>query len=145
MDSSWLIAQLAVTAALGGLCWTVQLAVYPLFARVLAAAGADAFRDYHAAYTRGMGFIAAPLMLAEFGLAAAWVFAAPSAPEPWIGGGLVVGIWVLTFGYLVPLHNRLQRTPTAADAHRLTAGNWPRTLAWTARAGLLGWAVAHGV
>ncbi len=145
MQFPWLLAQLAVTAALAGLCWTVQLTVYPLFARVLAAAGEAGFREYHAAYTRGMGFIAAPLMLAELGLAVAWFLAAPSSSLAWFGGGLVAGIWALTFTYLVPLHHRLQRAPTATDARRLTAGNWPRTLAWTARAGLLGWTLALGL
>lgn len=145
MEFPWLLAQLAVTAALAGLCWTVQLAVYPLFARVLAGAGEAGFRGYHAAYTRGMGFVAAPLMLVEFGLAVAWLSAEPASPVAWLGGGLVAAIWVLTFAYLVPLHHRLQRVPTAVDARRLTAGNWPRTLAWTARAGLLGCSLALGV
>ncbi len=92
-----------------------------------------------------MGFIAAPLMLAELGLAVAWIFAAPATSFAWLGVGLVAGIWVLTFAYLVPLHHRLQRAPTPADARRLAAGNWPRTLAWTARAGLLGWTLVLGV
>jgi hypothetical protein len=145
MEFPWLLAQLAVTAALAGLCWTVQLAVYPLFASVLAVAGAAGFREYHAAYTRGMGFVAAPLMLAEFGLAVAWLFSAPASSLAWLGGSLVAAIWVLTFAYLVPLHHRLQRAPSADDARRLTVGNWPRTVAWTARAGLLGCALALGV
>jgi len=145
MEFPWLSAQLVVTAALAGLCWTVQLTVYPLFPRVLAGLGQQAFREYHAAYTRGMGFIAGPLMLAELALALGWLYVAFDSPVAWFGGGLVVGIWALTFVYLVPLHHRLQQVPTSADAHRLAAGNWPRTLAWTVRAGLLAWASALGL
>jgi hypothetical protein len=155
MDFPWLPVQLALSAALAGLCWTVQLAVYPLFERMLAAAGPDVFRPCHAAYTRAMGWIAAPLMLAELALAAAWLWQILSTPAvaatgagagfAWLGAALVAGVWTLTFTRLVPLHHRLQSMPSAEDARRLVAGNWPRTLAWTARAGLLVWAVAVGV
>ncbi len=53
---------------------------------------------------------------------------------------LVLLVWLATFFIAVPFHNRL-----AADGYNyvaldgLTRTNWLRTLAWTARAALLGW------
>jgi hypothetical protein len=144
MDAPWQVVQLAVTAALAGLCWTVQLAVYTQFGRLLGAIGADGFRGYHAAYTRGIGFVAAPLMLAECALAARWCVAAPASPHAWIGAAGVAVVWALTFGWIVPLHNRLQASPDARCAERLVALNRWRTLAWTARTGGLVWVLSLG-
>lgn len=142
MDSALLIAQCFVTAALAGLCWTVQLAVYALFPRLLLSAGADGFRAYHADYTRAIGWVAAPLMLAELALAAGWIFVATNAACARPGLGLVVAIWILTFVFIVPVHRRLQAAPTEADALLLLRLNRVRTALWTARAALLGIAVA---
>lgn len=133
MEKTWLLWQLAATAALAGLSWTVQLAVYPLFARLIEAAGAGGFRGYHAAYTAAMGWVAAPLMLAELGLAAAWLAAEPHAFAARTGAGLVVIIWIQTFGQIVPWHGRLQKSPDQALARRLAGWNVLRTLAWSAR------------
>lgn len=141
MADPWLLAQVLVTSALAGLCWTVQLAIYPHFSRVLAAAGAAGFRDYHAAYTRSMGYVVGPLMVAELGLALLWAFRAPpaeSAPAL-LGTGAVVALWVFTFAVMVPLHSRLDAEPAASLARRLTLLNWPRTALWAARALLLAW------
>jgi hypothetical protein len=137
MDETWLTVQLAVTAALAGLCWTVQLAVYPLFARLIAAAGTEGFRGYHAGYTAGMGIVAAPLMLAELGLAGWWLAVEPGSAGAWIGVGLVGIIWIQTFGQMVPWHGRLQKAPDEALARRLAGWNWVRTIAWSARAAVL--------
>lgn len=139
MDDPWLLAQLLVTAALAGLCWTVQLAIYPHFTRVLTAAGPAGFRDYHAAYTLSMGYVVGPLMAAELGLALLWAFRAPPAEfaAALIGVTVVTALWVFTFAVMVPLHARLDAEPDASLARRLTFLNWPRTVLWVARALLL--------
>lgn len=137
MDSALLTAQLLVTGALVGLCWTVQLAVYALFVPLIRTLEADAFRAHHAAYTRAMGWIAAPLMLGELALAVVWLGVAPDSIPARIGLGLVAAIWLLTFVFIVPVHTRLQTAPDAAEALRLTRLNWIRTALWTARAALL--------
>lgn len=142
MDSLLLAAQFFFTGALVGLCWTVQLAVYALFAPLIEAAGGDVFRAQHAAYTRAMGWVAAPLMIVEFALAIVWVARVLDSKPAWAGLGLVVTIWLLTFACIVPLHNRLQAEPAPADARRLTRINWFRTALWTARAALLALVVA---
>jgi hypothetical protein len=137
MSSELVIFQLLFTGALAGLCWTVQLAVYPLFAPLIGAAGAEVFRRHHAAYTRAMGWVAAPLMLIELALAIAWVAVATDSTFARAGLLLAGAIWLVTFACMVPLHTRLQAEPTEADARRLTALNWLRTVLWTVRAGML--------
>jgi hypothetical protein len=131
-----LLAQLIVVAALCGLTWTVQLAIYPQFARV----GAAEFRAWHASYMRAIGWVAGPLMVAELGLAAAWWVLAPA------GGGvctykcfaLAAATWVVTFAVLVPLHGRLQAEGFSARVHaRLMTAHTLRTAIWTLRLGLL--------
>ena len=137
MHVTLLTAQLLFTGALVGLCWTVQLAIYALFAPLIRSLGADAFRAHHAAYTRAMGWIAAPLMLVELALSIAWVSSSPNSTPAWIGLVFVVTIWILTFFFIVPVHTRLQRSPSEPDARHLTRLNWLRTALWTARAALL--------
>ena len=137
MNPTWLLLQLAVTAALTGLCWTVQFAVYGHFSHLLTALGAAPFRAYHAAYVRSMGLVAGPLMVTEAGLAAWACLAAPSSLANWAGATAVILIWALTFGFLVPVHNRLQAAPAPADLTRLNRLNRVRTALWAGRLGLL--------
>lgn len=144
MDSTLLAFQLLFTGALAGLCWTVQLAVYALFASLLEAVGADAFRAHHAAYTRAMGWVAAPLMVVELGLAVAWAVVAADAKLAWVGLGLVIAVWLLTFGWIVPRHAGLQAAPTAEGARRLVQLNRARTALWAARAALLAFVAVAG-
>ena len=129
-----LAAQFALACYLCGLVWVVQLAIYPLFARI----GRSEFTAYHAAYTRRITWAVGPAMLAELALAALMVIRAPASPWAWTGAGLVVLVWLSTACVQVPLHNRLAtRGPEPALITRLVATNWLRTTAWTARAGLL--------
>jgi hypothetical protein len=137
MNPPWLLLQLTVTAALTGLCWTVQFAVYGHFRHLFTALGTAPFRAYHAAYVRSIGFVAGPLMVAEAGLAAWACLAAPSSPANWTGATVVILIWALTFGFLVPVHNRLQAAPEPADITRLNRLNHVRTALWIGRLGLL--------
>ncbi len=135
--SSPLVAQALVTAALAGLCWTVQLAVYPLFGRLLATMPTDGFRAYHAAYTGAMGWVAAPLMLGELGLACAWLWTSPAEPLAGLGLALVAAVWALTFALIVPAHRRLQNQPDLCVIRRLVRLNGLRTGLWFARVAVL--------
>jgi len=137
MLPSWLIAQLVVTAALAGLCWTVQIAIYAHFAQLLTSAGVESFRSYHDAYMRSMGVVAAPLMLAEAGLTLWACWAAPTLALTWGAAVALSLIWVLTFALIVPIHARLQAAPDVASIARLNRINTLRTALWTARLGLL--------
>jgi hypothetical protein len=126
-----LAAQLALACYLCGLVWVVQLAIYPLFARI----GRAEFTAYHAAYTKRITWAVGPAMLAEFVLSALMVFRAPASPWAWTGAGLVALVWLSTACLQVPLHNRLATLgPEPSLITRLVATNWLRTAAWTVRA-----------
>ena len=133
-----LFLNFTLAAYLTGVIWMVQLVTYPALLLV----GKPEFSRYHAAHTRGMGWVVGAPMVLELGLAAwlAWV-----AYPTWGAGlalgqlALVVVVWLATFFIAVPFHNRLEAEGynyVALDG--LVRTNWLRTLAWTARLALLG-------
>ena len=134
-----LLLNFAVACGLTGLIWLVQVVQYPGLTLV----GKSEFARYHAAHTRRMVYVVAPLMVLELALAA-WL---ALAAYPIWGAGRALGqlapvavVWLATFLIAVPFHSRLAAHGydyVALDG--LTRTNWLRTLAWTARAALLGW------
>lgn len=109
------------------LLWLVQCIIYPSFLQVTP----DRLIDWHATYTRRMGYIVAPMMFAQLGLSVLGVWQTGTALA-WLDLLLVLSCWVLTFTLSVPLHNRI----AAGDIDpqilgRLVVTNWPRTLLWT--------------
>jgi hypothetical protein len=133
LDMTWLTTlHLLAAAMMAGVLWVVQLAVYPLFDGV----GAG-FGPYHRRYTAGMGLVVGPLMVLELATAAAlWALGLRGAV---FGASLLLlaGVWVITFAVQVPLHRRLAGGYDPAAHRRLVRSNWVRTIAWTARAGLV--------
>ncbi len=127
--SALLAVHAAVTWALVGLIWTVQLVHYPLFAQV----GADSFRSYHARHTRQITWIVAPLTAVEV-LTAASLFVR-GAREAWLLASFapLAFNWLVTWRVQIPLHNRLAAGFDAEVHRRLVAGNWWRTAAWSIR------------
>ncbi|OON70737.1 hypothetical protein [Hymenobacter sp. CRA2] len=134
-----LLLNFALSAYLTGVIWTVQLVHYPGFALVPAAE----FGAYHRAHTARISWVVMAPMVLELLLAGWWAWVAPSAAA-WWALGLVLVIWAVTFFVSVPLHNRLASDGAAyATVYGLVRTNWLRTLAWTARCGLLGWVLAQ--
>ena len=132
-----LIAHAACTWAMTGLIWLVQVVHYPLFALV----GASAFPGYHAAHTRLVALVVAPLMIVEAG-AAVWIVVSrvDDAWVAWTGLTLVAVVWLATFGLAVPRHDALMRDGyDLAVIESLVATNWVRTVAWTLRAAVAAW------
>ena len=127
-----LLANLMTTCALIGLIWTVQIAVYPLYARIDPAS----FPAWHAAWMRRITVVVGPLMLAE-AAAAVWLLLAPPptlcAPAPYVAFVLMFVNWLATAFLLVPCHRRLEEGFDAEAHGRLVRLNWIRTLAWSAR------------
>jgi hypothetical protein len=129
-----MLAHFAVTCALTGLIWTIQIVQYPLFDRV----GRDAFPLWHAAYTAAITRVVAPLMLVEL-CGALWLVGWAGHREPAFLTSLapLATVWIATAIVQVPLQNRLARGFDPASHLRLVRSNWLRTLAWTLRTGLL--------
>ena len=125
-----------------GVIWMVQLVTYPQFLDVPAAA----FPEFHDRYTKRITFIVAPLMLLELGLSlfAAWHFR--ETDLHWlmaVGAAMTVALWLITFFVQVPQHDTLSAGFSKPVVRALIAGNWIRTVLWTARSALVGWALSR--
>lgn len=129
MSSMLQTAHLLAAAYMTGVIWFVQLVQYPMFHLT---DGADAAAG-HREYTRRMGIVVMPVMLAELALQGVWTWTSPGLRSG-IGAALLATIWLSTFFLQVPCHQRLSRGHDPATQTRLVRTNWIRTLAWTARA-----------
>ncbi len=121
---------------LTGVIWTVQLVHYPSFAQV----AADKFVAFHQQHSSRISWVVMGPMLLELGLAVwlAWQGRGMGAAV-WWALALVLLIWAATFFVSVPFHNRLAHGYDYVAIDGLVRTNWLRTLAWTARSGLIGW------
>lgn len=130
----WIDVRRSIDFGLMVLLWLVQWVVYPAFLRM----EREQLLVWHAQYTRRMGYLVGPLMLAQLALSL-WLL----WQQPGWGRGLdlalVLSCWALTAGVSVPLHQQIAGGACdAALLRRLVVTNWPRTLLWTAICGL-GW------
>lgn len=124
-----LLLQLAACAAMTGIIWLVQVAVYPLFARL----EGPVFTDYHHRYMKQVTFVIAPLMFLEAASCAACLLLGDWRDHV-LPTLLLAMIWASTAVIQVPQHQRL--TPETVPA--LVRSNWIRTAAWSTRTLLLG-------
>jgi hypothetical protein len=140
MEKLILLGNLLVGAYLTGLIWTIQVVHYPLFSY----AERSSFSAFEAEHgLRISGIVLLP-MLAELVLSGLFLgvkLEAMPAVVPWICAGLVGVIWLSTFFVQVPQHNILSGGFDQAAHSLLVSSNWIRTVAWTAKTGLLGWVV----
>ncbi|MCE2612377.1 hypothetical protein LVD13_05280 [Flavobacteriaceae bacterium D16] len=118
---------LLVDAGLCVLAWMVQRIVYPGF---LEYSLVDLQR-WHYKYTPRITGIVAPLMLTQLALSVYHVIREPNGFA--IGAIiLVLGIWLVTFLFFVPLHQRIEKGEIhRLDLDRLIRLSWLRTLPWT--------------
>lgn len=132
-DTALLALHLAVTAAMAGLIWFVQVVHYPLFAAV----GQGALVPYEHQHQRRTGFVVGPLMGAEALLAVLVLALRPDGlgwALPVLGVALLALIQASTVLLQVPQHQRLAARSDLATVRRLVATNWVRTVGWTLRA-----------
>ena len=118
----------AVTWALVGLIWTIQVVHYPLFDAV----DAERFAVFHARHARRISLLVGVLMPVEAGLAVWLAWTQPSLAT-WLGVGLVAAIWLATALLAVPRHAELADGYDAVAHRRLVTTNWVRTVLWSAR------------
>jgi len=130
-----LLVHLTATWALVGLIWVVQCVQYPLYEQV----GRAEFRAFHAQHCRRITWVVGPLMLAEAASGLGLLWLAPPHPVLWLGFGLLLLIWASTAFLQVPLHDQLAKGHDVGVIRRLVRSNWLRTLAWSARGGLVVW------
>ncbi len=123
-----LLLHLALTAAMAGLIWFVQIIHYPLYREVPEVA----FHDYQQRHLRGAGPLIAPLMVLELLTLGLVLWKAPH-PLFFASGVVLAAIWLSTFLLQVPLHRRLEAQRDEAAIGRLIGTNWIRTTGWTLR------------
>ena len=126
------LAHSTSTIAMCAVIWFVQLVHYPLFARV----GAAEFKRYEAEHVRRITWIVAPLMGVEL-VASAWLVVENASALRVCGLVLVGVVWSSTLLIQVPLHGALSKGFDAQVARRLVRSNWIRTIAWSARLGIV--------
>ena len=131
-----LLAHAAATLYMTGLIWFVQVVHYPLFAAV----GSAGFTGYAAAHQRLTTLVVGPPMLLELGTALLLAWHPPRGEAralPLAGLALLAVVWLSTALLQVPAHGRLSSGFDAEVARGLVSWNWIRTVAWTARAGVV--------
>jgi hypothetical protein len=125
-----LLLHMAVTWALVGLIWTVQLVQYPAFALV----GGTQFTAFHEHHSLRISWLVGPLMGCELltGLALLWHRPSGLSATLLVPGLALIALnWAWTAFVAVPLHRRLSGRVQAQS--KLVATNWVRTAAWSAR------------
>ena len=131
-----LVLHVATTLLMVGLIWLVQIAHYPLFARV----GDVTFFDYHKSHTHRITIIVAPLILLELATGLLLWIRMPLHPV-WLFNTVAMSvIWFSTAFWQVPLHKQLSVADGAARLvliRQLVASNWLRTVCWSLRGLLL--------
>lgn len=128
MSTLWMI-HVAVTWALVGLIWTIQMVHYPLFKQV----GEEQFSRYHNWHMARIVWLVGPLMLVEAGTAAVLLYCGEHSLLFLLSVAALAVIWGSTVWLQVPLHQRLVAGYEQRLIHRLVRSNWWRTLAWTVR------------
>ena len=137
-----LLAHLAATLFMLGVIWFVQVVHYPLFSRV----GPEKFSLYSEAHSRLTTYIVGPPMLVEAATALLLVLHRPEGvplAAALIGLALVVVVWLSTALLQVPRHTTLGSGFDRRAWSGLVLSNWVRTLAWSARGGLVLWMAAR--
>lgn len=130
------VANLVAATVMMGVIWFVQIVHYPLFALV----GSDQSIEYARDNQRRTSIVVGPPMAVE-GIASIWLFVDPpdglSRVLPTISGLLLAVVLISTVVVQVPRHARLAEERDVASiadvVARLVAGNWIRTIGWSAR------------
>ena len=135
---SVLLVNLVATLFLVGLIWMVQIVHYPLFDDV----GEQSYVSYQQRHQSSITYIVGPMMLIELVTAFMLLWypvEGVSKSLVYCGIGLVVLIWLSTALIQVPCHEKLVKGFDPAAYRWLVDSNWIRTIAWTARGGLVTW------
>ena len=128
-----LLVNFVATAVMTGVIWFVQWVHYPLLATVSVEHAVKTAVDHQ----RRTGQVLAIPMALE-GVTTLWLLA--SRPDvvslilPWLGAVLLAVALGSTVFVSVPLHAKMATNPTVDVGRRLVVTNWPRTIAWSARA-----------
>lgn len=131
-----LVLNTVATWGMVGVIWTIQAVHYPMLASLSELRPAAAAAEHQRRITGVVG----PLMAVEGVTTLMLLVNRPGTmgtSSAWLAAALLAVALGSTILVQVPLHGRLAAGHDAEAAQRLTASNWVRTLAWTARGLLL--------
>lgn len=116
------------------LIWLVQLVIYPSFVYT----DKSQLVGWHRRYTQYMGMIAGSLMIGQMVVVVLQCLT-DRGVAVWCSAVLVFAVWVLTFCFFVPTHQRIDNGAVEdALLQRLVHVNWWRTVLWSVLF-LVGW------
>ena len=128
-----LLANFVAATVMTGVIWFVQWVHYPLLASV----PVDRAVETAIQHQRSTGQVLAIPMAVEGFTTLGLLISRPEGVQviwPWIGAVLLAVALGSTVILSVPLHAKMVANPTAEVGRRLVVTNWPRTIAWSARA-----------
>jgi hypothetical protein len=124
---SVVILRLLVDFGLLVLIWIIQLIIYPGFLYY----NTENLVVWHKKYTPLIGYIVAPLMISQLGIA---IYQTTSATNPYNLISLVIIsiVWISTFLQFIPIHNNISKgRANNKMLSSLVKKNWLRTVLWT--------------
>ena len=133
MSEIILLANFVAATVMTGVIWFVQWVHYPLLASV----PVDRAVEVAEQHQRTTGQVLAIPMAVEGFTTLGLLISRPEGVQviwPWIGAVLLAVALGSTVILSVPLHAKMVANPTAEVGRRLVVTNWPRTIAWSARA-----------
>lgn len=133
MSEIILLANFVAATVMTGVIWFVQWVHYPLMASV----PVDRAVETAIKHQRSTGQVLAIPMAVEGFTTLGLLISRPEGVQiiwPWIGAVLLAVALGSTVILSVPLHAKMVANPTAEVGRRLVVTNWPRTIAWSARA-----------
>lgn len=119
-----------------GLIWLVQMVHYPSF-RYVEESQFVAFEAFHA---KSISWIVGPVMILELImgiLLAVYTVQSHLFVFALVTLGALVLVWLMTFFSLVPIHSSLGKRKDHEVIAKLVSRNWPRTVLWSLRSGVL--------
>ena len=108
------------------LIWMVQLIVYPSFQRYTP----EKLQVWHSTYSKRISIIVIPLMLAQLFLYISYILREPGFYSI-TGTTLITPVWLITFLYFVPAHQKISQGESGSVVEKLEQINWWRTLIWS--------------
>lgn len=117
-----------ITTFMCGIIWLIQLVHYPSFHFI----DKKDFVHFEFFHTKWISFIVMPAMILEITLQLYLVWKSPTQ-NYMITTSLLIIIWLTTFLFSVPAHNKLSNAKDESLIDKLIHTNWIRTFCWTAR------------
>jgi succinate dehydrogenase/fumarate reductase cytochrome b subunit len=116
-----------------GISILVQFIIYPSFKNP----DFKNFNKFHKSYSNKMFYLISPIMLSELFSSAILVY--ENLDESYlISFCLLILIWVLTFMFIVPIHNSLSKKHNEKMVGKMIKMNGLRTLFWSLKYLIIG-------